>query len=92
MASTSKKKQIEYDVVREVTIEINPKIVLNGNLRIPKDAKGIVVFAHGSGSSRFRFASYLRIEEYIILLLYNLCFLLHPTFNFIATIAQEIVL
>ncbi len=29
------------------------KIVLEGNLSIPQDAKGMVIFAHGSGSSRF---------------------------------------
>ncbi len=29
------------------------KIILEGNLNVPKNAKGIVVFAHGSGSSRF---------------------------------------
>ncbi|MCL5411196.1 MAG: dienelactone hydrolase family protein [Patescibacteria group bacterium] len=28
-------------------------ITLEGDLEIPKDAKGIVIFAHGSGSSRF---------------------------------------
>ncbi len=28
-------------------------VILEGNLAIPKDAKGIVIFAHGSGSSRF---------------------------------------
>jgi putative phosphoribosyl transferase len=28
-------------------------LVLEGNLNIPNEAKGIVVFAHGSGSSRF---------------------------------------
>ena len=28
-------------------------VELQGNLVVPKDAKGIVVFAHGSGSSRF---------------------------------------
>src|SRR2546427_12829552 len=27
-------------------------IILQGDLTIPKDAKGIVLFAHGSGSSR----------------------------------------
>ena len=26
---------------------------INGNLEVPKGAQGIVVFAHGSGSSRF---------------------------------------
>lgn len=34
----------------EITI---PPLQLGGNLRVPSDAKGLVVFAHGSGSSRF---------------------------------------
>ena len=29
------------------------KVTINGNLTVPPKAKGIVVFAHGSGSSRF---------------------------------------
>lgn len=33
-------------------IPINEKSELEGDLQIPKGAKGIVVFAHGSGSSR----------------------------------------
>ena len=28
-------------------------VVVEGNLTVPSDAKGIVIFAHGSGSSRF---------------------------------------
>ncbi|AKB82391.1 hypothetical protein MSBR3_1813 [Methanosarcina barkeri 3] len=36
----------------EVKIPIN-SVTLEGNLTIPEGAKGIVVFAHGSGSSRF---------------------------------------
>jgi dienelactone hydrolase len=36
----------------EIQIPIN-SITLEGNLTIPEGAKGIVVFAHGSGSSRF---------------------------------------
>jgi len=36
----------------EIRIPIN-SITLEGNLIIPEGAKGIVVFAHGSGSSRF---------------------------------------
>lgn len=36
----------------EVRIPIGP-IYLNGNLDIPKGARGFVVFVHGSGSSRF---------------------------------------
>ena len=27
-------------------------VVLNGDLSIPADARGLVIFAHGSGSSR----------------------------------------
>jgi putative phosphoribosyl transferase len=36
---------------KEVSISVD-EIILNGDLSIPTDAKGIVVFAHGSGSSR----------------------------------------
>ena len=36
----------------EVKIEIEDKII-KGNLNIPENAKAIVLFAHGSGSSRF---------------------------------------
>jgi putative phosphoribosyl transferase len=39
-------------VSNEIRIPIN-SITLEGNLTIPEGAKGIVVFAHGSGSSRF---------------------------------------
>jgi hypothetical protein len=35
-----------------VKIEVGPA-VLDGDLRIPDRAAGLVVFAHGSGSSRF---------------------------------------
>jgi dienelactone hydrolase len=37
----------------EVKVETGPGVTLSGNLNIPSGAKGIVVFAHGSGSSRF---------------------------------------
>jgi putative phosphoribosyl transferase len=30
------------------------RVALEGNLRLPDTASGLVVFAHGSGSSRFR--------------------------------------
>ena len=36
---------------REVSIEAG-KVILQGTLVVPKDASGIVLFAHGSGSSR----------------------------------------
>jgi putative phosphoribosyl transferase len=37
---------------KEVTIPVG-KAVVYGNLTVPQGAKGIVLFAHGSGSSRF---------------------------------------
>ena len=37
---------------REISINSNSKS-LAGNLFIPSDAKGVVIFVHGSGSSRF---------------------------------------
>lgn len=47
MRNTSKIKEEGY-----VEISIGG-IILGGNLIVPNDAKGIVVFAHGSGSGRF---------------------------------------
>jgi dienelactone hydrolase len=38
--------------LREVTIPAG-KAVVKGNLTVPQGAKGIVIFAHGSGSGRF---------------------------------------
>jgi len=35
----------------DVAIEVGP-VVLQGVLRVPEDPKGLVIFAHGSGSSR----------------------------------------
>lgn len=40
-------------ILKEKPVKIPvDKVILKGNLMIPKDAKGIVLFAHGSGSSR----------------------------------------
>jgi dienelactone hydrolase len=36
----------------EIKIELSAGKILTGNLRVPGDAKGLVIFAHGSGSSR----------------------------------------
>lgn len=36
----------------EVPIETRDAVRLQGNVRIPRDAKGLVIFVHGSGSSR----------------------------------------
>ncbi len=37
---------------RLVEIEPEPRVLLKGDLRTPVDARGLVLFAHGSGSSR----------------------------------------
>lgn len=47
-----KKFFINKNEEKEVKIQIN-SINLDGILGIPENAKGIVIFAHGSGSSRF---------------------------------------
>lgn len=40
--------------IRDLHVEIPlGKVVLEGRLTIPLDAQGLVIFAHGSGSSRF---------------------------------------
>lgn len=43
---------MQYKTVQEVSIPVG-KIKLNGELVVPLKAKAIIVFAHGSGSSRF---------------------------------------
>jgi putative phosphoribosyl transferase len=37
---------------RTIEIEPEPNVLLEGDLRIPVDARGLVIFAHGAGSSR----------------------------------------
>src|SRR5205085_12541078 len=37
---------------RDVQIRVGSKDVIHGDLALPDDATGLVVFAHGSGSSR----------------------------------------
>jgi putative phosphoribosyl transferase len=38
---------------RDVTIAVDGKTEIMGTLRVPDAARGLVIFAHGSGSSRF---------------------------------------
>jgi putative phosphoribosyl transferase len=38
---------------REITVALRPPLLLEGNLAVPDGARGAVLFAHGSGSSRF---------------------------------------
>ncbi|KKR81349.1 MAG: hypothetical protein UU73_C0003G0088 [Candidatus Daviesbacteria bacterium GW2011_GWA1_41_61] len=42
----------EQDLKQEIQINADG-IIINGSLTLPQKARGIVVFAHGSGSSRF---------------------------------------
>ena len=48
-ASDDKEGQEYYQLVH---VPAGGKIVLEANLSIPKNAQGVVIFAHGSGSSR----------------------------------------
>ncbi len=62
--SPSQRAEATDVIPRPATIELG-NVVLEGDLAIPEDARGIVIFAHGSGSSRHssrnRFvAQYLR--------------------------------
>jgi putative phosphoribosyl transferase len=50
MASTTVSKS--RDTIEAVEIPVAAAI-LKADLRVPKDAQGLVIFAHGSGSSRF---------------------------------------
>jgi dienelactone hydrolase len=43
--------QVDIDVEQEVRLSID-EVTLIGDLGLPTDARGIVLFAHGSGSSR----------------------------------------
>ncbi len=38
--------------VQELSIDLGPTLALSGDMTVPADARGVVVFAHGSGSSR----------------------------------------
>ena len=42
----------EHPVAREVRIEAQPAVTLTGDLTLPTNPRGVVAFAHGSGSSR----------------------------------------
>lgn len=43
-------KQTDYN--KEVQVMLSPDVTLNGFLSIPDDVQGIILFVHGSGSSR----------------------------------------
>jgi alpha/beta superfamily hydrolase len=43
---------MEFRCYKSVNIPVG-KVILHGNLVLPIDTKGIVIFSHGSGSSRF---------------------------------------
>jgi len=46
-------KNVHKPRITDVTVDIDEDISINGTLCIPDNARGIVLFAHGSGSSRF---------------------------------------
>ncbi len=46
------KNNASFPINKEILIRINGKSIY-GNLKIPAKAEGLVIFAHGSGSSRF---------------------------------------
>lgn len=63
--------------MREVSIELlSEKLALRGNLTVPPDAKGIVIFAHGSGSGRYsprnQFVADILVKEQLATLLLDL--------------------
>lgn len=43
---------MEFLINDAVQIEVEKHIILDGNLQIPEGAKSVVIFSHGSGSSR----------------------------------------
>lgn len=43
---------MENASLRKVTISVNDRVRLDGDLTLPEEARGLVIFAHGSGSSR----------------------------------------
>jgi pimeloyl-ACP methyl ester carboxylesterase len=49
----AKSTRIVTAAVEPVQIPVDEVMHLNGDLRVPAEARGLVVFAHGSGSSRF---------------------------------------
>lgn len=46
-------QQIQLNELEQEVIVTNDMLRLNGILALPKNAKGIIIFAHGSGSGRF---------------------------------------
>jgi putative phosphoribosyl transferase len=60
---------------RSVRVAVG-RALLNGDLRMPRDARGIVVFAHGSGSSRLsprnRFVADVLVHDGLATLLIDL--------------------
>ncbi len=64
---------MDYSHQDEVSIPVG-KVILKGDLNIPVKAKGIIIFSHGSGSSRFstrnrQVAKYLQEKSFGTLLL-----------------------
>ena len=45
-------RELGDPIAREVVISLAPHLSLSGDLTVPSQARGVVAFAHGSGSSR----------------------------------------
>jgi putative phosphoribosyl transferase len=73
MKAVGKAKELKGG--REVAVGAGP-VTLEGVLQIPEHAEGIVLFAHGSGSSRFsprnRYVANVLVENRIATLLFDL--------------------
>jgi putative phosphoribosyl transferase len=50
MSTSNEKEEQEY--YQLVHVPTGGQVVLEGNLSVPKNTQGVVIFAHGSGSSR----------------------------------------
>ena len=51
-STTKKEEQGDYQLIRLPATDGGQEIVLEADLSIPRNGHGIVIFAHGSGSSR----------------------------------------
>ena len=74
-----------FDNYKEIRIPISG-IELKGNLRISKDDRGIIVFSHGSGSSRMssrnNYVADLLLEAGFSSLLFDLLLILKSNNSF----------
>jgi hypothetical protein len=72
-----KEDQEEYQVIHLPATNGGQEIVLEANLSIPRNGKGIVIFVHGSGSSRHsprnQYAAQVGDKMKVMLLFVQIC-------------------